>query len=80
MPPGTSKWNKNEHRLFSHISTNWRGRTGIKLTDKDIDALPMHRHRFHGDWELHSPRPAPRHSRRGRRTSAGQGPALTVPR
>src|SRR5512132_626451 len=26
FPPGTSKWNKIEHRLFSHISTNWRGR------------------------------------------------------
>ncbi|WP_331758488.1 ISAzo13 family transposase [Streptomyces anulatus] len=83
MPPGTSKWNKIEHRLFSHISMNWRGRpltshdiivnsikattthtglrvhaeldpgtyeTGIKVTDKDIDALPMRRHRFHGDW------------------------------
>ncbi|MCM2518195.1 ISAzo13 family transposase [Streptomyces griseoincarnatus] len=91
MPPGTSKWNKIEHRLFSHISMNWRGRpltshdvivnsiaatttrtgltvhaeldpgtydTGIKVTDSDIDALPMHRHRFHGDWNytLH-PRP-----------------------
>ncbi|MFF8036261.1 ISAzo13 family transposase [Streptomyces sp. NPDC016626] len=83
MPPGTSKWNKIEHRLFSHISMNWRGRpltshdvivnsikattthtglrvhaeldpgtydTGIKVTGTDIDALPMHRHRFHGDW------------------------------
>jgi hypothetical protein len=87
--PGTSKWNKIEHRLFSHISMNWRGcpltshdvivnsiaasttraglkvhaeldtgtyDTGIKVTDSDIDALPMHRHRFHGDWNytLHS--------------------------
>lgn len=26
FPPGTSKWNKIEHRLFSRISTNWRGR------------------------------------------------------
>lgn len=25
-PPGTSKWNKIEHRLFSQITTNWRGR------------------------------------------------------
>lgn len=83
MPPGTSKWNKIEHRLFSHISMNWRGRpltshdvivnsinattthtgltvhaeldpgtydTGIKVSDTDIDSLPMHRHRFHGDW------------------------------
>jgi Rhodopirellula transposase DDE domain len=26
FPPGTSKWNKIEHRLFSHITFNWRGR------------------------------------------------------
>ena len=26
-PPGTSKWNKIEHRLFRFITTNWRGRT-----------------------------------------------------
>ena len=26
FPPGTSKWNKIEHRMFSFISTNWRGR------------------------------------------------------
>jgi len=26
FPPGTSKWNKIEHRLFSFISKNWRGR------------------------------------------------------
>ncbi|MFN8612438.1 MAG: ISAzo13 family transposase [Vulcanimicrobiota bacterium] len=26
LPPGTSKWNKIEHRLFSYISMNWRGR------------------------------------------------------
>ncbi|MCX4469407.1 ISAzo13 family transposase [Micromonospora sp. NBC_01655] len=83
LPPGTSKWNKVEHRLFSHISMNWRGRpltshevivnsiaatttrtglrvhaeldpgtydTGVKVTDDEIDALPMTRHRFHGDW------------------------------
>ncbi|MFD7454214.1 ISAzo13 family transposase [Kitasatospora sp. NPDC059827] len=82
LPPGTSKWNKIEHRLFSHITTNWRGGpltshdvvvssiaatttrtglsveaaldtgtydTGLKVTDAQIDALPMSRHRFHGD-------------------------------
>ena len=26
FPPGTSKWNKIEHRMFSYISLNWRGR------------------------------------------------------
>ena len=26
LPPGASKWNKIEHRLFSAISMNWRGR------------------------------------------------------
>jgi Rhodopirellula transposase DDE domain len=31
FPPGTSKWNKIEHRLFCHITQNWRGRP---LTDR----------------------------------------------
>jgi hypothetical protein len=30
FPPGTSKWNKIEHRMFCHITRNWRGRP---LTD-----------------------------------------------
>lgn len=25
FPPGTSKWNQIEHRMFSHITANWRG-------------------------------------------------------
>lgn len=33
MPPGTSKWNKIEHRLFSHISMNWAGQP---LTSHDV--------------------------------------------
>ncbi|MET8646675.1 ISAzo13 family transposase [Streptomyces sp. NPDC004675] len=101
MPPGTLKWNKIEHRLFSHISMNWRGRpltshdvivnsiaatttrtglkvhavlgpgtydTGIKVTDSDIDALAMHRHRFHGDWNYTL------HTRPRDTTSAAQNP------
>ena len=31
FPPGTSKWNKIEHRLFSFISKNWRGRPLMSL-------------------------------------------------
>jgi hypothetical protein len=31
FPPGTSKWNKIEHRLFSYISTHWRGRPLVSL-------------------------------------------------
>ena len=83
LPPGTSKWNRIEHRLFSAITMNWRGQpltshqvivnsiaatttntglrvhaeldpgtypTGIQITDAQITALPLHRHRFHGDW------------------------------
>jgi Rhodopirellula transposase DDE domain/Helix-turn-helix of DDE superfamily endonuclease len=83
FPPGTSKWNKVEHRLFSHITMNWRGRpltshdvvinsiaatttrtgltvdarlddgtypTGVKVTNAQMAALPISRHRFHGDW------------------------------
>lgn len=26
FPPGASKWNKIEHRMFCHITQNWRGR------------------------------------------------------
>ena len=83
LPPGTSKWNKIEHRLFSQITLNWRGRPlrthqvivdligntttstgltvrcvldtgqypiGLRYTKKDVDALPISRHEFHGDW------------------------------
>jgi hypothetical protein len=44
FPPGTSKWNKVEHRLFSFISSNWRGeplrdyQTVIKLIGKTTTA------------------------------------------
>jgi transposase len=83
FPPGTSKWNKVEHRLFSHITMNWRGRplashevivqtiaatttrtglrvraeldtsaydTGVKVSDRQMEALPLTRHDWHGDW------------------------------
>jgi transposase len=83
FPPGTSKWNKIEHRLFSFITMNWRGRpltsyrvmvqlianttttkglkvnakldegyypTGIKISDKELAAVPLTRNEFHGDW------------------------------
>jgi len=33
FPPGTSKWNKIEHRMFCHISQNWRGRP---LTSRQV--------------------------------------------
>jgi hypothetical protein len=32
FPPGTSKWNKIEHRLFSFISHNWRGQPLVSLS------------------------------------------------
>jgi hypothetical protein len=83
FPPGTSKWNRIEHRLFSHITMNWRGRplsshevivqtiaatttrtglrvhaqldtdtydTGVRISDRQHDALPLTRHDWHGDW------------------------------
>jgi hypothetical protein len=31
LPPGTSKWNKIEHRLFAYISKNWRGQPLVSL-------------------------------------------------
>ena len=83
LPPGTSKWNKIEHRMFAHISMNWRGRpltsheavieligatttrqglrihaeldpgtypTGLQVSDAELDAVPLTRHDFHGEW------------------------------
>jgi hypothetical protein len=83
FPPGTSKWNKIEHRLFSHISTNWRGRPlvshqviveligatttrsglevraaldngayplGVRVSDRELAAVPLRRHDWHGEW------------------------------
>jgi transposase len=83
FPPGTSKWNKIEHRLFSFITANWRGRPltdhrtlvsliagtttktgltvkcrldrrtykrGIKVTTKEMQALNLKPHDFHGEW------------------------------
>lgn len=83
FPPGTSKWNKIEHRLFSFISQNWRGKplidlvtvvnlvgntrtnaglkvcceidentykTGIKISDEELDKLNIVKDEFHGEW------------------------------
>ena len=50
FPPGTSKWNKIEHRLFCHITRNWRGvplethETVVKLisSTKTAEGLEVH--------------------------------------
>ena len=108
LPPGTSKWNKIEHRLFSHITMNWRGRpltshevivnsiaatttrvglivhaeldpgsypTGTEISDAEMAAVPLARHRFHGDWNytIH-PGPVPAAG-----TAAPGMPAAGVP-
>ena len=91
FPPGTSKWNKVEHRLFSYISMNWRGKPllshqviisliaasrtgsgravhvrldeaeypkGIKVSDEQLEAVNLHGHAFHPEWNYTvSPRP-----------------------
>jgi hypothetical protein len=31
FPPGTSKWNKVEHRLFCYITKNWQGKSLIDV-------------------------------------------------
>ena len=56
LPPGTSKWNKVEHRLFSHISMNWRGRPlDQPRGDRANHRRDHHQHRAH----------RPRRTRRG---------------
>jgi hypothetical protein len=37
LPPGTSKWNKIEHRLFSFITGNWRAPNGRTLYGHALD-------------------------------------------
>jgi hypothetical protein len=62
-PPGTSKRNRFEHRLFSYISINWRGKlkvyarldeseypTKVKVTNAELADIEIERHAFHGDW------------------------------
>lgn len=83
FPPGTSKWNKIEHRLFCHVTQNWRGcpltshdlivkliantktaaglkvnaaldtakyQSGIKVSNKELEAVNIKRDDFHGEW------------------------------
>jgi Rhodopirellula transposase DDE domain/Arginine repressor, DNA binding domain len=83
LPPGTSKWNRIEHRLFAFITMNWRGKPlvshqvivqligatttetglkvcckidanlypkGIAVSDAEIQAINISRHKFHGEW------------------------------
>ena len=83
LPPGTSKWNRIEHRLFSFITQNWRGKPlvsyqaivqliaatttrtglnvkseidtatyppGVKVSDRDMAAINLTPHVFHGEW------------------------------
>ena len=38
FPPGTSKWNKIEHRMFCHITNNWRGRS---LVSREVVVNPI---------------------------------------
>ena len=38
FPPGTSKWNKIEHRLFCHITANWRG-TPLTTFETIVDRI-----------------------------------------
>jgi hypothetical protein len=38
FPPGTSKWNKIEHRMFCHISQNWRGEP-LTTTEKVLNLI-----------------------------------------
>jgi hypothetical protein len=35
FPPGTSKWNKNEHRLFCYITKNWQGKPLVDIQTAD---------------------------------------------
>ena len=52
FPPGISKWNKIEHRLFSFITMNWRGRPLVshEVIVNLSGAIKMERDDFRDDW------------------------------
>jgi len=51
FPPGTSKWNKIEHRMFCHITQNWRGRP---LTSRAVVVNLIGSTRTSTGLEIHS--------------------------
>jgi hypothetical protein len=44
FPPGTSKWNKIEHRLFCHITQNWRGKP-LRTFETIVDLIRQYPNR-----------------------------------
>lgn len=56
LPPGTSKWNKIEHRLFSYISINWRGTplTSVDLIIKKIASTTTEATDLHPGLRVHA--------------------------
>ena len=57
FPPGTSKWNKIEHRMFCHITENWRGRPLTSL-DVIVNLISNTTTRtglvIHADWDINA--------------------------
>jgi len=51
FPPGTSKWNKIEHRMFCHITRNWRGRP---LTSRAVVVNLIGNTRTEAGLEIHA--------------------------
>jgi Rhodopirellula transposase DDE domain len=51
FPPGTSKWNKIEHRMFCHITRNWRGRP---LTSRAVVVNLIGSTRTEAGLEIHA--------------------------
>ena len=60
LPPGTCKWNRIEHRLFSFITGNWRGKPLVCLTPsiaRTIMPLPANSRRGKKKIQLRDCRP-----------------------
>ena len=81
LPPGTSKWNKIEHRLFSAITMNWRGRPLISTRSNHRD----HQRGHHQDRPDRQSRPGHRnlpqgHQDPGQGHEGIRGPAPPAPR
>jgi Rhodopirellula transposase DDE domain len=82
LPPGTSKWNKIEHRLFSFISQNWRAKplVSYRVIVELIDLGDHHQNRSHRALRTRYWPIPQRHCRFRRRDGRHQHQTRRIPR
>ena len=81
LPPGTSKWNKIEHRLFSFITQNWRGKPLVShQIIVQLIAATHHQNRPQGSFRDRPQHLSGRHQSRRHRSRLRQPALPSIPR